>query len=111
MDLCHKIRIAQPIRRTHVGVRQTDQKTGHHKTLTYFGQANGQTCPRAYSVKPLIDWAEEKPNLDAAEQCQTTIGNKKCVIDALQSHHASRSQRFKLWMTFVQAVGLRIEAK
>ena len=99
LDLCDTIRAAQQksTRRTHVGLRQTDE-TGHNMTRKHLARRSSSVS-KGSMRRPLDNFAEEKPKLDAArdqrgihsipdhgKQCQKRVGRwggpQRCLAES-----------------------------
>ena len=114
MDRCDTFRAAQQksARGVNVGSRQTDEETGHNKTRKHLARRMVKHV-RELTAQSKKHGQKKKPKLDAA-RAKTTFALLQTMIlvmktsqtmpketgneggDAMQSHHTSQSERFKL---------------
>ena len=118
MDRCDTFRAAQQksTRRVNVGSRQTDEETGHNKTRKHLARRMVKHVRQLSAQSHKEMGRRKKPKLDAA-RAKTTFTLLQTMIlvmktsqtmpketgneggDAMQSHHTSQSERFKLEAT------------
>ena len=121
LDRCGTIRAHQQksTRKIYVGSRQTDEEIGHNKTRQHLARKMVKSVKKFFTAQSHKEMVEEEPKLDAA-RAQRSIysipgddpdygkivniarkehGSKESLSDALQSHHSSKPERFKLGAT------------